>query len=40
MTAPRTGSEHIVELDVPLAAGCVDGVCEMPNVSAQSDDDK
>lgn len=33
-----SGSDHILELDVPQAAGCVDGVCEMPAPAPSSSD--
>lgn len=29
--------DRILELDVPLADGCVDGVCEMPSPPVDND---
>ena len=35
-----TGAKQIISLDVPPAATCVNGVCEMPGgPAAQADDD-
>ncbi|SDZ32430.1 hypothetical protein SAMN05216554_3274 [Herbiconiux ginsengi] len=35
----RTARSKLVALDVPDAAACVDGVCEMPMNSAATDCD-
>lgn len=39
---PETRTGRIVELDAPIAAGCVDGVCEIPGSAPvpDSDDDE
>lgn len=33
-------SKKIVELDVPAAAACVDGICAMPDASRPGDDER
>ncbi|GAA3595505.1 hypothetical protein [Kribbella ginsengisoli] len=34
---PENRKQRLVELDAPIAAGCVDGVCEIPGSAVVPD---